>query len=228
MIRFENLTKSFEVNGQRKVVIDNLTLTVATGRSLALLGRNGAGKSTLMSIIAGNMRPDSGRILCDGTISWPIGQAGSTHPNMTGAQNARFIARVYGVDTEELVDFVEDFAQLGPHFHMPLRTYSSGMKARLSFGLSLGIKFDTYLIDEVTAAGDASFRTRSAALFHERMSTSDAIMVNHNLGELKEFCDAALILEHGKLQYFEDLDEAIEVHKRNMALPASRRGRAKG
>jgi capsular polysaccharide transport system ATP-binding protein len=217
MIRFENLTKSFEVNGQRKIVIDNLTLTVQTGRSLALLGRNGAGKSTLMSMIAGNMRPDSGNILTDGTISWPIGQAGSIHPNMTGAQNTRFIARVYGIDTAELVDFVRDFAQIGPHFFMPVRTYSAGMRARLTFGLSMGIKFDTYLIDEVTAAGDAAFRARSAALFHERMSTSDAIMVNHNLNELKEFCDAALILEHGKLSYFEDLDEAIEIHKRNMA-----------
>ena len=217
MIRFERLTKGFEVNGRRRVVIDNLTLTVATGRSLALLGRNGAGKSTLMSMIAGNMRPDSGRIVTDGTISWPIGQAGTMHPNMTGAQNTRFIARVYGVDTEELVDFVRDFAQIGPHFNMPVRTYSSGMKARLGFGLSMGIKFDTYLIDEVTAAGDASFRSRSAALFHERMSTSDAIMVNHNLNELKEFCDAALLLEDGKLQYFEDLDEAIETHKRNMS-----------
>ncbi|WP_297615015.1 ABC transporter ATP-binding protein [uncultured Roseicyclus sp.] len=217
MIRFDSLTKSFDVNGRRKLVIDNLSLTVETGKSLALLGRNGAGKSTLMSIIAGNMRPDRGRVLTDGTMSWPIGQAGSIHPLMTGAQNVRFIARVYGIETEELTDFVQDFAQIGAHFHMPVRTYSSGMRSRLTFGLSLGIKFDTYLIDEVTAAGDAAFRARSAALFHERMKTSDAIMVNHNLGELKEFCDAALILENGKLQYFEDLDEAIDRHKKSLS-----------
>lgn len=216
MIRFESLTKSFDVNGQRKVVIDDLNLTIETGRSLALLGRNGAGKSTLMQIIAGNMRPDRGRIVTDGTISWPVGLAGAVHPNLTGAQNTRFIARVYGVDTEELVEFVQDFAQLGAHFYMPVRTYSSGMRARLNFGLSMGIEFDTYLIDEVTGAGDASFRARSVALFHQRMSKADAIMVNHNLGELKEFCDAALVLEHGKLRYFDDLDEAIEAHKQNM------------
>lgn len=216
MIRFENLTKGFEVNGQRKLVIDDLTLTIETGRSLALLGRNGAGKSTLMSIIAGNMRPDAGQVVSDGTISWPIGQTGSVHPQMTGAQNARFLARVYGVDTTELTAFVEDFAQLGDHFHMPVRTYSAGMRARLSFGLSMGIKFDIYLIDEVTSAGDAAFRARSAALFHERMASSDAIMVNHNLAELREFCSAALLLEHGKLSYFEDLDEAIELHKRSL------------
>ena len=216
MIRFENLTKGFEVNGQRKLVIDDLTLTIETGRSLALLGRNGAGKSTLMSIIAGNMRPDAGQVVSDGTISWPIGQTGSVHPQMTGAQNVRFLARVYGVDTTELTAFVEDFAQLGDHFHMPVRTYSAGMRARLSFGLSMGIKFDIYLIDEVTSAGDAAFRARSAALFHERMASSDAIMVNHNLAELREFCSAALLLEHGKLSYFEDLDEAIELHKRSL------------
>lgn len=216
MIRFENLTKGFDVNGQRKLVIDNLNLTIATGQSLALLGRNGAGKSTLMQIIAGNMRADSGRVVTDGTISWPVGLAGAIHPNLSGAQNTRFIARVYGVDTEELIDFVQDFAELGAHFYMDVRTYSAGMRARLNFGLSMGIKFDTYLIDEVTGAGDAAFRSRSIALFHERMASSDAIMVNHNLTELKEFCDAALVLEHGKLLFFEDLDEAIEVHKQNM------------
>ncbi|MEY3004774.1 MAG: hypothetical protein RLZZ491_1950 [Pseudomonadota bacterium] len=216
MIRFDGLSKSFDVNGRRIRVIDNLTLTLGTGKSLALLGRNGAGKSTLMSIIAGNLRPDHGRVITDGTLSWPIGQAGSIHPQLTGAQNVRFIARVYGIETEELMDFVQDFAQIGAHFHMPVRTYSAGMRSRLTFGLSLGIKFDTYLIDEVTAAGDAAFRARSVALFRERMKTSDAIMVNHNLAELKEFCDAALILENGKLEYFEDLDEAIRRHRANL------------
>lgn len=216
MIRFDGLCKSFDVNGRRIRVIDNLTLTLGTGKSLALLGRNGAGKSTLMSIIAGNLRPDHGRVITDGTLSWPIGQAGSIHPQLTGAQNVRFIARVYGIETEELMDFVQDFAQIGAHFHMPVRTYSAGMRSRLTFGLSLGIKFDTYLIDEVTAAGDAAFRARSVALFRERMKTSDAIMVNHNLAELKEFCDAALILENGKLEYFEDLDEAIRCHRANL------------
>lgn len=115
MIRFENLTKSFRVAGQRRVVIDDLNLTLPTGRSLALLGRNGAGKSTLMQIIAGNMNADRGRVVTDGTISWPVGFAGSFHPELTGAQNTRFIARVYGVDTQELADFVRSFAELGAH-----------------------------------------------------------------------------------------------------------------
>lgn len=216
MIRFEDLTKSFRVGGQKRVVIDGLNMTLPTGRSLALLGRNGAGKSTLMQIIAGNMRPDSGRVVSDGTISWPVGFAGSFHAELTGAQNTRFIARVYGVDTDELVDFVRDFAEIGAHFHMPVRTYSAGMKSRLTFGLSMGIEFDTYLVDEVTSAGDAAFRTKSKALFKARMERSGAIMVNHNLGELREYCDAALVLENGRLAMFEDLDEAIALHKENM------------
>ncbi|GAB5447018.1 ABC transporter ATP-binding protein [Gymnodinialimonas sp.] len=216
MIRFENLTKSFRVAGQRRIVIDNLNLTLPTGKSLALLGRNGAGKSTLMQIIAGNMDADHGRVISDGTISWPVGFAGSFHPELTGAQNTLFIARVYGVDTRELTDFVRGFAELGDHFNEPVRTYSQGMRSRLTFGLSMGIEFDTYLVDEVTGAGDAAFRQKSKQLFAARMERSGAIMVNHNLGELREYCDSALVLEKGRLRYFDDLDEAIELHKENM------------
>lgn len=216
MIQLQNLTKSFRVAGQRRVVIDDLTVTLKTGESLALMGRNGAGKSTLMQLIAGTMKPDSGSVTSDGTISWPVGFGGSFHPQLTGAQNARFIARIYGVDTEALAAFVEDFTELGDHFTMPMRTYSTGMRARLAFALSMGIDFDTYLVDEVTAAGDAAFREKSRALFHERMRSSGAIMVNHNLPELREFCSAAIVLDRGKVTYFRDLDEAVAMHKATM------------
>ena len=161
MIRFEQLSKSFWVGGERKVVIDTLDLTLPTGKSLGLLGRNGAGKSTLIQIIAGIMAPDSGRVVSDGTISWPVAFGGSFHPALTGAQNVRFVARIYGVDTDSLIAFVEEFAELGKHFYMPVRTYSAGMKSRLTFGTSMGIRFDTYLVDEVTAVGDARFRSKS-------------------------------------------------------------------
>lgn len=216
MIRFENLTKSFWVDGDRKVVIDNLNAVLPTGKSLALLGRNGAGKSTLLQLIAGTMVPDSGNIISDGTISWPVGFAGSFHPELTGAQNVRFIARIYGVDTDELIAFVEDFADIGKHFHMPVRSYSSGMKSRLAFGASMGIKFDTYLVDEVTAVGDQQFRRKSRALFTERMKTSSAILVTHNMPEVRQFCDEGLVLEHGRIRHFTDLDAAIAYHKELM------------
>ena len=212
MIRFENLTKSFWVRGQRKVVIDNLNMTLPTGKSLALLGRNGAGKSTLLQMIAGTMPADSGRIVSDGSISWPVGFGGSFHRELTGAQNIRFIARVYGVDTEELEAFVRDFAELGKHFHMPVRSYSAGMRSRLTFGASMGIQFDTYLVDEVTAVGDAVFRQKSRAVFTERMKTSSAILVSHEMGQVRKFCDAGIVLENGRLHYFDNLEEAIALH----------------
>ena len=120
------------------------------------------------------------------------------------------------MDTDALMAFVRDFAELGAHFTMPVRTYSSGMRSRLTFGLSMGVEFDTYLVDEVTGAGDAAFRAKSRALFRERIKTASAIMVNHNLGELRDYCDAAIVLERGKLQYFDDLDEAIDTHQSNM------------
>lgn len=216
MIRFENLTKSFHVRGERRVVIDNLTLTLPSGRSLALLGRNGAGKSTLLEMIAGTMRPDSGRIVSDGSVSWPVGLAGSFHRELTGAQNVRFIARIYGVDTDALLDFVDDFSELGNFFHMPVRSYSSGMKSRLTFGASMGIRFDTYLVDEVTSVGDASFRRKSRAVFLDRMRHSSAIMVNHSMNQLRAFCNAGMVLENGQVQYFDDLEEAISVHEATM------------
>lgn len=217
MIRFENLTKSFRVRGERRIVIDNLNLTLPTGKSLALLGRNGAGKSTLLYMIAGTMRPDSGRIVSDGSISWPVGFGGSFHRELTGAQNVRFIARIYGVDTDGLLAFVEDFAELGKFFHMPVRSYSSGMRSRLTFGASMGIHFDTYLVDEVTAVGDAAFKRKSQAVFADRMKSSSAILVNHSMGQVREFCDAGLVLENGQLQYFDDLEEAIATHEAIMA-----------
>ncbi|WP_425102306.1 ABC transporter ATP-binding protein [Tropicibacter sp. S64] len=212
MIRFENLSKSYWVRGERKVVIDHLNNTLPTGQSLGLLGRNGAGKSTLMSIIAGNLRPDSGEVITDGTISWPVGFSGSFHGQLTGAENVRFIARIYGVDSDELVDFVADFAELGKHFHMPVRSYSSGMRSRLTFGASMGIRFDTYLVDEATAVGDAAFRAKSQKYFADRVKNASAILVSHDMGQMREFCDAGVLLSEGKLRYFEDIEEAIEAH----------------
>lgn len=212
MIRLENLTKSFWVKGARKVVIDNLNVTIPTGVSLGLLGRNGAGKSTLLSIIAGSLKPDSGHVVSDGTISWPVGLGGSFHGELSGAENVRFVARIYGVDTEELIEFVKDFSELGDFFYMPLRSYSSGMRSRLTFGTSMGIYFDTYLVDEVTAVGDARFKRKSQAVFKERMSQSGAIFVNHSMPAMKEFCDAGLVLENGKVHYFEDINDAIKLH----------------
>jgi|TARA_R110002049_G_scaffold117332_2_gene270539 capsular polysaccharide transport system ATP-binding protein len=217
MIEFRNLTKVFSIRGKRKVVADNISMTFPRGRAVGLLGRNGAGKSTLLKMIAGTMDPTEGKIISHGTISWPVGFAGSFHGELTGAQNARFIARIYGVDTDEMVDFVGDFAGLGGHFHLPFRSYSSGMKSRLAFGISMAVPFDTYLVDEVTSVGDAAFRKKSAEVFRARMEHAGAVVVSHGLGQIREMCDAGAVLENGKLYYYDDVNDAIDHHNRNMA-----------
>ncbi len=217
MIRLKNLSKGFWYQGEYRTVFDRLDIKLPSGKSLALLGGNGAGKSTLLQIIAGNMRPDSGSVRSDGSISFVVGFGGSFHKDLTGAQNTRFLARIYGVDTDELADFVQDFSDIGKHFHMPMRTYSSGMKSRLTFGISMGIPFDTYLVDEVTAVGDSRFRRKSKAVFRERMKTSSAILVSHNKSDLRNFCDAGIVLSDGQLRYYDDLDEAIDFHEHLMA-----------
>lgn len=216
MIRLKHVRKAFQTGAGPKVVADNISVTFPTGVAVALMGRNGAGKSTLMEMISGSMDPDSGEIITTGTISWPVGYAGSFHRDLTGAQNTRFVARVYGVDSDELVEFVEDFAELGKHFHMPLRTYSSGMRSRLSFGVSMGIRFDTYLVDEVTSVGDAIFKVKSSAIFKDRMRESGALFVSHSTRKMRQLCTAGAVLENGKLTYYDNVDDAITHHLANL------------
>jgi capsular polysaccharide transport system ATP-binding protein len=219
MILLDNLTKYFPTRTGKKIIVENLTATFPTGASVALLGRNGAGKSTLLKLIAGTIRPTSGRILSTGSISYPVGFAGSFHQDLTGAQNTRFVARLYGVDTDTLVDFVEDFAELGSHFRMPLRTYSSGMRSRLSFGVSMGIPFDTYLVDEVTSVGDGAFRHKSVQVFDKRMETSGALVVTHSPPMVRRMCNMAAVLEKGTLLFYDDIEAAIARHEYNLTLP---------
>lgn len=219
MIRLQNLSKTFHIKGRRKVVADNLNAVFPTGVSVGLLGRNGAGKSSLLRMIAGTSRPTRGRIVSDGTISWPVGFAGSFHGDLTGAQNTRFVARVYGVDSDYLVDYVEKFAELGMHFHLPFRTYSSGMRSRLAFGVSMGVRFDTYLVDEVTSVGDANFKAKSEAVFMERMQDAGAIVVTHSMAMIKRMATMGAVLEAGKLTFYDNIDDAIAAHEANMARP---------
>ena len=219
MIRLENLTKVFRRNGNRSLVADNINAVFPTGASVALLGRNGAGKSTLLRMIAGTISPTYGRIVSTGTISWPVGFAGSFHPELTGAQNVRFVARIYGVDTDELISYVAEFAELGAHFYQPFGTYSSGMRSRLAMGTSMGIKFDTYLVDEVTSVGDAEFRAKSQSVFADRMSQSGAVVVSHSMGMVRSMCNMGAVLDRGHLTLFDDLEEAIAHHESLLNLP---------
>lgn len=218
MIELRNLCKTYHLNGRHTVVADNINAVFPDSTAVAVLGRNGAGKSSLLRMLAGTLDYDSGEIISTGSVSWPVGFAGSFHPELTGLQNVRFVARVYGVDTDELVDFVQGFAELGDHFNLPVRSYSSGMKSRLAFGVSMGIRFDTYLIDEITAVGDASFKAKSEALFADRLRESGAVMVTHGLGQVKRLCDHAAVLENGQLYFYTDTQDAIRHHQELMKI----------
>ncbi|WP_126977807.1 ABC transporter ATP-binding protein [Frigidibacter oleivorans] len=223
MIRLHALCKRHVAGGVCRVVADAITAELPGGRSIALLGRNGAGKSSLLRMIAGTLAPDSGRISSSGSISWPVGFAGAFHGELTGAQNARFVARIYGVDSDRLCADVEAVARLGPHIHQPVRSYSSGLRARLAFGLSMAIRFDTYLVDEVTSVGDAAFRLHSEALLRDRLRGASAIVVSHQIGMLRRLCDMGAVLDRGRLTLFDDLEAAIRHHGRLMQAEAEAR-----
>ena len=221
MIVLRKLCKTYSLFGEHKLVADNINAVFPSGVSVALLGRNGAGKSTLLRMIAGTSDPTSGEVLSTGSVSFPVGFAGSFHPDMSGAQNTRFVARIYGADTDAMMAYVEEFAELGVHFQLPVRSYSSGMRSRLSFGVSMALNFDTYLIDEITAVGDAGFQKKSRAVFKERMADAGAIFVSHSIGKVRDMCQAGAVLEAGKLSYYDDVEEAIERHNFNMEGPQS-------
>lgn len=225
MIELRNLCKTYHLNGRHTVVADNISAVFPDRAAVAVLGRNGAGKSSLLKMLAGTMDPDSGEIITAGTVSWPVGFSGSFHPELTGLQNVRFVARVYGVDTDELADFVRDFAELGEHFFLPVRSYSSGMRSRLAFGVSMGIEFDTYLVDEVTAVGDTAFRAKSEVLFADRLNKSGAVMVTHSMPQVKRLCDHAAVLEDGMLYCYTDVDAAISHHQELMKAPPPEKNR---
>ena len=216
MIKIENLTKSYRTPTGRHYVFKDLNLEIPSGKSVAFIGRNGAGKSTLLRMIGGIDRPDSGKIITNKTISWPVGLAGGFQGSLTGRENVKFVARLYAKQEElkEKIEFVEEFAELGKYFDMPIKTYSSGMRSRLGFGLSMAFKFDYYIVDEVTAVGDARFKEKCAQLFKERHKESSFLMVSHSLNSLKEFCDVAIVFKNDNaVSFYEDVQGGIEEYR---------------
>ena len=220
MIEFRDVSKVFRTPNSRKVVLDRFSLSIPTGTRVALLGRNGAGKSTMIGMVAGTVRQDRGQILRRGSVSWPLGFSGSFAPEMTGAQNTRFVARIYGMDTDELLEYVEEFADLGDFINMPVRVYSSGMRARLAFGLSMGINFDWYLVDEITAVGDAAFREKSMGAFRRKLDRAGLFMVSHAMPTLRDFCSSGLLLDEGQATYFPVLEDAIRAYSESIRMQA--------
>lgn len=213
MIELINISKSYTLKGITKRIFENFSFKFPSDRNVAIMGHNGAGKSTLMRMLAGAEQPDSGQIYRTTNISWPLGFAGSFNGMMTGIENIRFVSRIYGQDTEAIIEYVKDFSELGPSIKLPIKTYSNGMKARLAFGLSMAINFDCYLIDEITAVGDQRFKNKCNLVFEEKLQSSQIIMVSHSISTILDHCECGLFLTEEGVLYFDDINDLVADYK---------------
>ncbi|ANB02757.1 ABC transporter ATP-binding protein [Ectothiorhodospira sp. BSL-9] len=214
MITVEHVYKRYHNHHGSDWVLRDIDLHIPKGVSVGLVGCNGAGKSTLLRLIGGMDSPDRGRILRQCRVSWPIGLRGGFQNNMTGRQNVKFVARIHGNERsiDDVIRFVEDFAEIGEAFDEPVKTYSSGMRSRLGFGLSLAFDFDVYLSDEATAVGDKAFKDKAKKAFKDKVGQASLIMVSHSEGILKDLCQAGIWLDRGQAFWFDDVNEAIQAY----------------
>lgn len=216
MIELRNVSKSYAVNNGRRHVLRDVSLVIPDRTNIAVLGPNGAGKSTFLRIIGGAEQADSGSIVTDSDISWPLGLNSGFQGSLTGRQNVLFVCQINGLSAQQsrqVTNQVIAFAEIGEYYDMPVSTYSSGMRARLSFGLSMSFKFDIYLIDELTSVGDVIFREKAKAAFEQIRARASLIFVSHNLSNLRSVCSSALFLRDGQADFYPDIDEGIEAYK---------------
>lgn len=219
MIIVDNVHKRYQTDhGPGKWVLQGVSLTIPAKVSVGLVGRNGAGKSTLLRLIGGVDRPNRGRIERHCRVSWPMGFGGGLQGSLTGRQNTKFVCRIHGHedDLPDRLAYIQDFSELGEAFDEPIRTYSSGMRSRLQFALSLAVDFDIYISDEITAAGDAAFRIKAAAAFKKLVGRASLIMVSHAEGVLRQFCTAGIWLDAGKAHWFDNIDDALNAYKESL------------
>ncbi len=209
MIRFENVTKRYRTRDGYRTVLDSVNFELPSRRNVGILGRNGSGKSTMTRLMSGSELPDEGRVTRKGHISFPIGFSMGFTPYLSGRENTVIVARFYGDDPVYVTRFVKEFAELGEYFDMPLATYSSGMRARLTFAAGIALDFDTYLIDEVIEVGDIKFREKCARAFAARLQHSNLYMISHNAETIRRYCDMAAVLHAGKITLFDDVNAAI-------------------
>ncbi len=214
MIALENVTKSYGLGDQTHRVLDNISFRFPYRKSVGILGANGAGKSTLIRIIGGADRPDTGRVIRTSRLSWPMGYSGGFQGALTGRENARFVARIYGAPFAEVERKTNEFAELGHYFDRPLLSYSSGMKSRFAMSLSYALDFEYYLVDEALETGDARLKEKFRQIFKERRQTSSVILVSHNEQTIRKNCDVATVLHQGQLHYFDDLDDAFMLYRK--------------
>lgn len=213
MIRIENLTKSYPSKLGPQYIFRDLNFDFPTENNVAILGKNGTGKSTLFRLLAKSEYPDRGRIVTNKAMSWPVALQTGIHPQMTGRENTRFIGRINNVRSlSDYEEKVQEFAEVGKRFDLPVKNYSSGMRAKLVFACCMNIDFDIYLIDEATSVGDPIFRKKARASLKEKSEQAGVIMVSHELDQIREFCTSAVVIDDGKLTYYADLEEGISVY----------------
>lgn len=220
MIIVEDVSKRYRTaHGYGKWVLQGVSLTIPDKVNVGLVGRNGVGKSTLLRLIGGIDTPSAGYIRRDCRVSWPMGRGG-LQGSLTGRQNAKFICRIHGYEKEiqDRLAYIQDFAELGEAFDEPVKNYSTGMKSRLQFGLSLAFDFDIYISDEMTSAGDVLFKKKSLAAFKELAGKAGLIMVSHDEKTLKQFCTAGICLSRGKAYWFDEIDDALRYYKESLHL----------
>lgn len=216
MIEIRDLTKSYMTKSGRHFVFRDANAVFPSGKNIGIIGPNGAGKSTLLRLIGKIDFPDRGSVITEKKISWPVGLSGGFQGSLTGRDNVRFVCRVYGAngDIDEKIAFVQEFACIGEYFDMPIRTYSSGMRARLAFGLSMAFDFDYYLVDEITAVGDSDFKSKSRAVFKEKLKKANLIIASHSMNLIKSYCDIVAIPHDGDLEIFDDIKEAMKFYEK--------------
>lgn len=228
MIRLQNVTKYFKTEGEKKYILKDVSFTLPEGVNLGILGRNGAGKSTFLRMLGGIDFPSSGTITSDKSFSWPMGLAGGFQGSMTGRQNVKFVCRIYGKNEEEItaiISYVQEFAEIGEYFDMPIKVYSNGMKSRLSFGLSLAFDFDYLIIDETLSVGDENFKKKATTALKKKIESCNVLLVSHSMGMLKEICDVGVVLHEGILHYFNKIEDAVGYyHTINIQVPAQNGG----
>lgn len=213
MLAFDNVSKFYRVNGVKKTILTDFSFRFPADRNVGIMGKNGVGKSTLMRLMAGIEPPDYGYVYRTSRVSWPLGFSGGFNGSMTGVENIRFVSRIYGQDPARVISYVTEFAELGPSLRLPIKTYSSGMKARLAFGLSMAIDFDVYLIDEITAVGDEDFKKKSKAVFQDKLARSQIIMISHSPSTIAQYCDCGLLLEGDQISFFDRVDDLLVAYK---------------
>jgi capsular polysaccharide transport system ATP-binding protein len=216
MILLKDVSKSYVVRNGRKSVLDRINMALYPGQRIGILGGNGAGKSTLIRVLSGAEQPTSGSVIRRMRVSWPLAFTGGFQGSLTGIDNLRFICRVYGRDFKKAFPFVEEFTELGADLREPVRIYSSGMRARLAFAISMAIDFDCFLIDEVIAVGDSRFHEKCRFELFERRRNRGIILVSHEVHHIRSHCDRVAVLTGGKLKFFESMDEGFDFHESAM------------